>query len=139
MVFCESISDEDSITANLPSSKKTKIAVEPDYNDDNPQKHDSLVLPAIKKEKREELDLPTPFPLPINYRTDVEQCLKSGIMTTEAKRAFLSSVASKMFMYKKYPTAEEYTRVAIQIITEYPFLKPPSGSPIVYVNKLVIC
>ena len=85
----------------------------------------------VKKDILEETPFPDPFPLPVNYRSDVELCLSTGKMTREAKRAFLSSVAAKMFGYKRYPSGEDYTRVAVQIISNYPFLKPPSGSPTV--------
>ena len=91
------------------------------------------VLPSVvKKEKvTVEKDLPDPFPLPLHYRPDVELGLSTGKMSIEAKRSFLSSVASSMFTLKKYPTSEEYTRVACEIIKKYPFLKPPTGSPTV--------
>ena len=94
-----------------------------------------LDLPsAIKKEEVTEKPLPDPFPLPEHYRSDVEVGLKTGKMSREAKKSFLSSVASAMFGYKKYPTSEEYTRVALQMITKYPFLKPPSGSSTVMLH-----
>ena len=58
--------------------------------------------------------------------------LRSGIMSKEAKAQFFSSVAASMFKYKRRPTGEEYTRIAIQLVTKYPFLKPPkSVSPVV--------
>ena len=72
-----------------------------------------------------------PFPLPTNYRADVQLVLSKGMMTREAKKSFLSSVGAHMLGYKRYPTGEEYTRVAIAIIVKYPFLKPPTGSPTV--------
>ena len=80
---------------------------------------------AIKREIVKECPLPDPFPLPPHYRADVEIGLNSGIMSKEAKAHFFSSVAASMFKYKKKPTGEEYTRMAIQLITKYPFLKPP--------------
>jgi len=66
-----------------------------------------------------------PFPLLINFRSDVDIGLKLGKMSREATKSFL---ASAMLGYKKFPISEEYTRVALQIITKYPFLKPPVGS-----------
>ena len=85
-------------------------------------------LPTIvKKETIKEIDLPDPFVFPRNYRPDVELDLQSGKMSREAKRSFLSSVASAMLSFKKFPNGEEYTRVACDIIKKYPFLKPPSG------------
>ena len=52
-------------------------------------------------------------------------------MTKEATKSFLSSIASVMLSFKKYPCREEYVSVAKDIITNYPFLKPPNGSPTV--------
>ena len=100
----------------------------------------SFGLPhAIKRETVKECPLPDPFPLPPHYRADVEIGLSSGIMSKEAKAQFFSSVAASMFTYKKKPTGEEYTRVAIQLITKYPFLKPPkSKSPVVSYRHCVI-
>lgn len=90
------------------------------------------VLPSIVKRKRkEENPLPDPFPFPKNYRPDVEVALHTGNMSRETKAAFLSSIAGAMFSYKMYPVGEEYTRIACQIIRQYPFLKPPNGSPTV--------
>ena len=79
-----------------------------------------------------EQKLPDPFPLPQNYRYDVEIALKSGEMTRETTSAFLSAVANAMLAYKKRPTAEEYVRISMDIIRKYPFLKDKnSDSPIV--------
>ena len=95
---------------------------------------------AVKKELVKEDPLPDPFPLPSNYRADVEIGLTSGVMSKEAKRHFFSSVAASMFKYKKRPTGEEYTRIALQLIGRYPFLKPPnSRSPVVSVPNIQIC
>ena len=71
--------------------------------------------------------MPDPFPLPTNYRADVQLALSKGTMTREAKKSFLSSVGAHMLVYKRYPTGEEYTRVAIAIIVKYLFLKPPTS------------
>ena len=52
-------------------------------------------------------------------------------MSRETKAAFYSTIAHTMFAYRKYPTREEYVRIASEIIARYPFLKPPKGSPTV--------
>lgn len=52
-------------------------------------------------------------------------------MTIESNRVFLSSAAASMLAYKKYPSREEYTRVAKDIIHKYPFMWPLNGSPTV--------
>ena len=98
--------------------------------------HEEVIVTtsALKKpskswvaKKRAEQPLPDPFPLPKNYRPDVDVGLKSGEMTQETKRSFFTQVASAIYNYKKYPTKEEFTRVATDIITRYPFLAPPNS------------
>lgn len=66
--------------------------------------------------------LPDPFPLPRNFRPDVEFALKAGKMTTTTSTAFYSQVAAAIFGYKQYPSAEEFLRVAMDIAKKYPFL-----------------
>lgn len=119
-------------------SKRRRVQFEDDdcddFGDTAVKKEETKMqqLPSvIKKEKATEIALPDPFPLPINFRSDVDIGLKMGKMSREATKSFLSSVASAMLGYKKFPNSEEYTRVALQIITKYPFLKPPVGSPTV--------
>ena len=92
-------------------------------------------LPSVVKlESRKETEqpLPDPFVLPVHYRYDVEVCLSQGRMTKEATKSFISTVASKMFGYKKKPTASEYLRIATDIIQKYPFMKPTDGDPMVW-------
>jgi len=60
---------------------------------------------AICKTEQDSVPLPDPFELPKNYRPDIELVLKSGKMTTDTNKAFLSTVAAAMFAYKRYPTA----------------------------------
>ena len=90
---------------------------------------EELIPDTSKKKKKTmkpiEPPLPDPFPLPQNFRPDVELALKSGNMTTNTRKAYLSQVASAIFGYKKYPIREEFMRVADQIIRRYPFLQSP--------------
>ena len=72
-----------------------------------------------------------PFELPKHYRPDVEVDLKSGSMTEDTTRAFLSSVPASMFMYKRYPSADDYRNVARVILQKYPFMKSATGKPYV--------
>lgn len=82
-----------------------------------------------KKPKLSEDPLPDPFVLPENYRPDVEVALKTGQMTTETKKAYISQVPAAMFAKKHYPTRDEFQRVALDVIQKYPFLPSPvSGS-----------
>lgn len=49
----------------------------------------------------DEKSIPHPFPIPVNFRPEVEIGLKSK-MTAVARRHFLSSIASAMFSFKRY-------------------------------------
>ncbi len=61
-----------------------------------------LRLPGnVEKKGDDETPIPHPFPFPSNYRRDVQVCLKSGRMTSEARRHFLSSIASTMFAFRR--------------------------------------
>ena len=80
--------------------------------------------------KREMLKLkeeppPDPFILPGNHRPDVEVALKSGKMTAETRKTYLSQVAAAIFTKKRYPTREEFQRVALDIVRRYPFMESP--------------
>ena len=55
-------------------------------------------LPIIIKEEACEIveqPLPDPFPLPTNFRFDMEVCLHQKCMTKEAQKSFISTFASK--------------------------------------------
>ena len=49
---------------------------------------------------------------------------------------FLTTTARAIYNEKCYPTAEEYSRVAQEVIQWHPFLASPVGSPYVSVNDL---
>lgn len=90
------------------------------------------VCPSVVKIcKPQDESLPDPFPLPKNFPSEVEIALRTEKMTKETNRVFLSAVAAAMLGYKRYPTKEEYTRVAKDIIQKYPFMRPSNGSPTV--------
>ena len=127
-----SSSDEDLIV-KCKMSKVDILEIDSDQQSIASVVSESTALPkCVKLVKKSENPLPDPFPLPSNFRYDVEVALKNGEMTRETTRSFFSSVAGSMFSYKRYPTNEEYTRVAMTIIQEYPFLKDgKSDSPIV--------
>ena len=57
-----------------------------------------------------------------NFRADVEIALRSGQMTNEMRKAFLSQVAGAIYTYKKYPILTELEKVSKQIVEIYPFL-----------------
>lgn len=83
--------------------------------------------------KGSEKPLLDPFPLPQNFRVDVELALKTGKMTRETQKAFISAIAGSMLTYKCYPTKEEFTRVATNVVRKYTFLRSQVGSPTVSV------
>ena len=60
-----------------------------------------LDMPEVVAKKNTETSIPYPFPFPSNYRPEVEVCLKSGKMTSEARKNFLSSIASAIFSFKR--------------------------------------
>ncbi len=148
MAFEDSLGEEDEpYEVPRPSSKRRRIVLSDDSDAENgseiKQTHlystPKSVLPSvIKKEKTKEKPLPDPFLFPAHYRPDVELGLRSGKMSREAKRSFTSSIASAMFAFKKHPSGEEYTGVVCDIIKQYPFLKPPSGSRTVK-NLRLLC
>lgn len=63
-----------------------------------------------------------PFPLPKNFRPDVEIALKAGKMTNETRKSFLSQIAGAIYTYKKYPSVNELESVCKEVIRIYPFL-----------------
>ena len=103
------VAAEDDVLTTQRSSKRRYSIVE---SDDDSSVHTDVSTPSIKKGKIElpeavsikkaEKPLPYPFPLPSNYRPEVEVCLKTGKMTKEARRHFISAIASAMFSYKRY-------------------------------------
>ena len=68
---------------------------------DTSLKKNRMELPGIIEKKRKEDPIPHPFPFPLNFRPEVQICLKSGKMSAEARRHFLSSIASAMFAYRR--------------------------------------
>ena len=100
--------------------------------DDSKTKYVLKELPnLVAKNMEDEAALPHPFILPKHFKPDVAHALKLKQMTLQTNRSFLSSIAAAMFIYKKYPTADDYYNVARSIIDEYPFMKSPTGAPCV--------
>ena len=89
---------------------------------------------TISRSNDRDVPLPSPFPLPQNYRADVAAALEADQMTADTEKAFFSSIASAIFKYKKTPTTEDYIDVATVITQKYPFFKATSGKS--YVSTL---
>ena len=83
------------------------------------------------KSEDDNTPLPSPFPLPKHYRSDVELALHTGKMIKDSMSAFLSSVASAMLVFKRYPTKEDYVNVARSIIEKYDFMSSLAWTPYV--------
>ena len=105
-----------SVKSEHTTSRKLKLATPPG---------------GIKKLKMEEQSLPDPYEFPDNFRPDVELALSNKQLTKETAKAFISRVAAHIFTYKKYPSQDEYVSVARAVIAKYPFMKSPTGRPIV--------
>lgn len=84
----------------------------------------------------DKIPLPNPFPLPKHFRSDVELALHTHKMTKETNAAFLSSVAAAMLVFKQYPTVDDYICVGRSVITNYPFMTSPAGTP--YVSMVLL-
>ena len=82
----------------------------------------------VEKSVDDNIPLPDPYPLPKHFKTDVEFHLKQRRMSTHSRRVFLSDIAASMLAYKQYPSKDDYTNVALSVISKYPFLKAPKGS-----------
>ena len=121
----DSFVQDSGVSEDVISSKKRKVISEID-GDDSSVGSEKIVPQSVKVDEQW---LPDPFPLPRHFTSEVELALTSKKMTRETNALFLSAVASAMLSYKQFPTKEEYTRVAKDIISKYPFMKPPNGSP----------
>ena len=71
-----------------------------------------------------------------HFHKTVAAALEAGQMPADAKKAFVSSIASAIFKYKKTPTTEDYIDVATVITQKYPFFKATSSSGKSYVSTL---
>ena len=89
----------------------------------NPEKFILIATPSVvKKTKEKSTPLPDPFPLPTNFRPDVQLSLSSKRMCETTRASFFSTIAAAVFQYKRYPTCDDYVTVARQIVMKYPFL-----------------
>ena len=122
-----------------------------DDSDEEESSHSGVITPElltpvtkqvkkIQKTEDDAIPLPDPFPLSKHYRSDVEVALKSKKMTTETRSCFILAVASAMLRYKRYPSRDDYVCVARAVLSQYPFLKSPTGTPHVReLRTMVLC
>ena len=110
---------------SVPESSCTSASV------DTPKAKRMLIV----KDEEDTVPLPDPFPLPKHYGNEVDVALKSKQMTTSVRKAFIQKVAASMLCYKRYPTSTDYVSVGRSVVSAYPFLKSPAGSPAVSINS----
>ena len=122
-----------------------------DDSDEEESSHSGVITPElltpvtkqvkkIQKTEDDAIPLPDPFPLPKHYRSDVEVALKSKKMTTETQSCFILAVVSAMLRYKRYPSRDDYVCIARAVLSQYPFLKSPTGTPHVReLRTMVLC
>ena len=130
------IQNDDDIEEGFLSAPKRHTTIRLSDESDSDTKSSSVqskkyILKQVPKSvvcKTEDDSIPLPDPFE-HYRADVEVDLKSGSMTEDTTRAFLSCVAASMFRYKRYHSADDYRNVARVIIQKYPFMKSPTGKP----------
>ena len=78
-----------------------------------------------------DVQFPDPYIVPRHFSQDVIEALTNGRMNTETQNGFLSGVASHVFQIKRKPSPEDMINVSRAIITKYPFMRSPTGSPYV--------
>ena len=77
--------------------------------------------------------LPNPFPLPQYFPATVEVGMQNESIGIISK--FATSIASSILCY---PTTQEFTEVAQQVIEKYPWMKARLGPPTVcYISILL--
>ena len=98
--------------------------------------HHRPAPPAERREgsKRQKMTL-CHFQTLFHSQSTIAQMLKAVLnhkkMTKETRSSFLSSIASAMLTYKRYPTRDGYICVARTVIKEYQFMASPTGTPYV--------
>jgi len=73
--------------------------------------------------------LPNPFQLPQHFLATVEVGLPNESIGIISK--FATCIASSILYFEQYPTTQEFTEVAQQVIEKYPWMKARLGPPMV--------
>ena len=71
------------------------------------------------KQVKDDTPLPDPFPLPMNFRHDIDEALAARKLSKKQTQYFITQIAYAML------------RVARSVIMKYPFFKPSIGRPYV--------
>lgn len=82
------------------------------------------------KQVKDDTPLPDPFPLPMNFRRDIDEALAARKLSKKQTQYFITQIAYAMLRFKNCPTCEVIC-VARSVIMKYPFFKPSIGRPYV--------
>lgn len=112
---------------------------EPSCVEQQKRRSESLPSPAKKQCLRtaeprfgllttnKDLSLPVPLALPKEYSPKITAALARKKMTYLDLSKFITAIAKLVFTFKSYPTRDELTQVATQLIDEYPFIRSTAG------------
>ena len=76
---------------------------------------------SSKQKVDDSIPLPEPCPLPKHFKSDVEADLKSGKMSFNSHRVFMSNIASSMLAFKK-SIGEDRTLLQMDIMVSLTYL-----------------
>ena len=76
-------------------------------------------------EGTEDKDIPSPFPFPPHYTSDIELGLKLKQLQPKQQASLITRIAHVMLLYKRYPSKDDYSNVAEELVAKYSFLKSP--------------
>ena len=76
-------------------------------------------------EGSEDVPIPSPFPFPPHYRSDIELGLKLKKLSPNQQAKFITRIANVMLLYKRYPSKDDFSNVAAEVVKKYSFLKSP--------------
>ena len=93
------------------------------------QKEEILSSKKLKRTiVKDEPPLPDPFSLPRNFPRVVQEGIEAGSLTGNARKKFITTVATSVYSLKTLPTKIEYNNVAKEIVRHYPFMADENGN-----------
>ena len=93
-----------------------------------PMKPGATVTPDVMQGVPDRLDgWEEEFAVPKQYSGGVMAALTTGRVTSNVRSQIVQNVATKMRSYCKYPTPEQYERVAQKLVESFPTLKDSMG------------
>ena len=76
---------------------------------------------SILTKRGHEPPLPRPFSIPSNFSPAVSQGLADKKLVGKPRAKFITAIAQSIFVYKSYPTDEEYNNVARELVKKMAF------------------